>query len=103
MPQQRRVRSLPLAPVRLSDRSRLRNRHRHPETVKRESVSLGLQVIGIDPGLSGALALVGSRGLEACVDMPVMDRGSGSGAVKHQVNGAALAQLLKEWTSGHDN
>jgi len=47
--------------------------------------------------------MVGFRGLEACADMPIMDRGAGVGVVKHQVNGAALAKLLQEWTSGRDN
>lgn len=61
-----------------------------------------MQIIGIDPGLSGALAMVGPRGLEAVADMPIMTRGNGKAKVKHQVNAAALAQLLREWTNGHD-
>lgn len=78
-----------------------------------------MKVIGIDPGLSGALALVGSRGLEAVADMPIMQRGVSRRTIRvrrkgqepeerkveitvNQVNGAALIQLLKEWTSGHD-
>lgn len=63
---------------------------------------MGLYVIGIDPGLSGALALVGPQGLQAVVDMPVMQRAMAAGKVKNQVNGAAVAQLLKEWTREHD-
>lgn len=59
-------------------------------------------VIGIDPGLSGALAMVGPKGLQAVADMPTMTRGNGAAKVKNQVNAAALAQLLREWTSGHD-
>lgn len=61
-----------------------------------------MQIIGIDPGLSGALAMVGPKGLEAVADMPTMTRGNGAAKVKNQVNAAALAQLLREWTSGHD-
>lgn len=60
-------------------------------------------VIGIDPGLTGALALLNhSAELLAVADMPVMLRGSGEGAVKNQVNPSALAQILREWTAPFD-
>ena len=39
-------------------------------------------VIGIDPGLTGALAAVDHRGLQAVIDMPVMQRALGAGMVK---------------------
>lgn len=58
-------------------------------------------IIGIDLGLSGAIAKVGSHGLMDMRDLPVMPR-SASGSVKQQVNAAGLAELLKEWTNGHD-
>jgi len=61
-----------------------------------------MQIIGVDPGLSGALAMVGPRGLEAVADMPTMTRGNGEAKVKNQVNAAALAQLLREWTRDYD-
>lgn len=60
-------------------------------------------VIGIDPGLSGALSLYGSTGLQAVVDMPTMARGKGAGRVKNEVNPAALNQLLREWVNGHSD
>ena len=61
-----------------------------------------LYVIGIDPGLSGALAIIGQKGLAAVHDIPVMQRGMAAGKVKNQVNAAAVTQLLKEWTNGFD-
>ena len=63
---------------------------------------MSLHVIGIDPGLTGALAIVGPSGLEHVEDMPVMQRALAAGKVKNQVNAAAVAQLLKEWTRGYD-
>jgi len=59
-------------------------------------------VIGIDPGLTGALAAIDHRGLQKVEDMPVMQRALARGKVKNQVNGAAVTQLLKEWTHDHD-
>ncbi len=59
-------------------------------------------VIGIDPGLTGALAAVDHRGLQAVQDMPTMQRALAAGAVKNQVNAAAVASLLKEWIRDHD-
>lgn len=58
-------------------------------------------IIGIDPGLTGAIAVLGSHGLIDMQDMPVMPRSAG-GTVKQQVNAAALHTLLKEWTHDHD-
>lgn len=60
-------------------------------------------VIGIDPGLTGALALLGQDGkLLELEDMPVMARGAGNGAVKNQINSGALADMLKVWTRPYD-
>lgn len=59
-------------------------------------------VIGIDPGLTGALAAIDHHGLEKVQDMPVMQRALAAGKVKNQVNAAAVAQLLKEWTREYD-
>lgn len=51
--------------------------------------------IGIDPGLSGAIASVDERGeLQAVEDMPVMANGKGASKVKNQVNAAALRDIL---------
>lgn len=52
-------------------------------------------IIGIDPGLSGALSFIDHRGLRALVDIPIMSRG-GKGFVKNQINAAALSEALKE-------
>lgn len=58
-------------------------------------------VIGVDPGLSGALALFDGNGLSAILDIPVMAKGKGAGKVKNEINAAGLNALLKEWTNGH--
>ncbi len=58
-------------------------------------------VIGIDPGLEGALSAVSDHGLIDMQDMPVMPRSAG-GTVKQQVNAAGLYQLLRDWVNGHD-
>lgn len=60
-------------------------------------------VIGIDPGLSGAIALLDHRGHYVAVeDMPLMQRGTAKASVKNQVNVAALAELLREFARDHD-
>ena len=58
-------------------------------------------VIGIDVGLTGALASMDHNGLRQCHDMPVMIRGSGSGSVKNQIDPGALATLFREMMNGH--
>ena len=57
-------------------------------------------VISVDPGLTGALAMVGPQGLEGVIDIPTMEKSGGT--VKRQVNAAGLSALLQEWTAGHD-
>lgn len=59
-------------------------------------------VVGIDPGLTGALALLAPNGLQAIADMPVMMRGAGTGAVKNQVDSIALSELLHCWLDPFD-
>jgi len=59
-------------------------------------------IVGIDPGITGALALISHKGLQAVVDMPVMQRSKGKANVKNQVNAAALAELLREWLKDYD-
>lgn len=57
-------------------------------------------VIGIDPGLTGAIAWI--LPAETHVDdMPTMPAGV-LGTVKNQVNPAALAKMLRDITHGHD-
>lgn len=50
--------------------------------------------IGIDPGLSGAVALLdGNDKIDDLIDMPVM----ASTGKRQQVNGAELAKIIKLW------
>ena len=61
-------------------------------------------IVGIDPGLTGAIAMIGHRAelLRPIEDMPVMQRGAGAGAVKNQVHAAALAEYLRQSLEGFD-
>lgn len=56
-------------------------------------------IIAIDPGLTGALAMIDHAGLRKMADMPIMAKSSGT--VKNQVNAAGLTALLREWLSGY--
>lgn len=50
--------------------------------------------LGIDPGLTGALAILNGDGsMHSVEDLPVMMRGKGR--VKHELDPAALARLLR--------
>lgn len=53
-------------------------------------------VLGIDPGLSGALAVIRGPELLVCVDMPVEATGS-AGRVKNRVCCAQAATLVRQW------
>ena len=68
-------------------------------------------VIGIDPGITGALALLTSQGLQACVDLPTITRsskrvrakgGEMRDKVTNQVDAGTLGELLRDWTAGYD-
>lgn len=60
-------------------------------------VSMSDVIIGIDPGLTGALAFMQPNGLlEEVVDMPVMAKGKGKTRVKNQINAPALSAILQE-------
>lgn len=59
-------------------------------------------VIGIDPGISGAIALLTEQGLQACVDIPIMVRSDKGAKVKNQINGAALSDALRDLTKDFD-
>ncbi len=48
--------------------------------------------VGIDPGLSGAIALVRNGEYAEVWDMPTMGRGTGS---KQQINSAEVAKILR--------
>lgn len=53
-----------------------------------------MHYIGIDPGLTGAIALLNDKALVAVNDLPTMPVGKGEGRVKNQINAAAFHQLL---------
>jgi len=59
-----------------------------------------MTVIGIDPGLSGALAMLKTHGLAAVSDIPVAMKGTGEGKVKQEVNASGLAAILRAWVDG---
>ena len=52
-----------------------------------------MRIIGIDPGLSGAIAVLDDQKVKCIFDMPVMSEGKKN---KRQLNSALLVSLLKE-------
>ena len=50
-------------------------------------------IIGIDPGLSGAIAVLEDKKVKELFDMPVMADGKKN---KRQLNSAHLVKLIKE-------
>jgi crossover junction endodeoxyribonuclease RuvC len=52
-----------------------------------------MRIIGIDPGLSGGIAILEDNKVKEMFDMPVMPDGKKN---KRQLNSALLAQLVKE-------
>ena len=59
-------------------------------------------VLGVDPGLTGAMALMSGRGLVSVTDLPVMMRGAGTGSVKNQIDGTALYTTMRELLAPYD-
>jgi len=60
-----------------------------------------LITVGIDPGLTGAIAFVDSRGTCSIEDMPTVEL-PGDGLVTRRVDGLKLAQLLRQFVpAGH--
>lgn len=57
--------------------------------------------IGIDPGLTGAVAFVDSRGSCVVEDLPTVDL-PGNGMVKRRIDGRALADLLRRHVPAAD-
>ncbi len=57
-------------------------------------------IIGIDPGLSGALAFLEGKKVLKVIDMPVMSDGKKN---KKQLNSALLASFIKENIKDHAN
>ena len=52
-----------------------------------------MKIIGIDPGLSGAIAILKNNKVMNIMDMPVMSEGKKN---KRQLNSALLVSLIKE-------
>ena len=52
-----------------------------------------MRIIGIDPGLSGGIAILEDNKIKEIFDMPVMSDGKKN---KRQLNSALLAQLIKD-------
>tara|TARA_B100001173_G_scaffold301392_1_gene301910 strand:+ start:354 stop:845 length:492 start_codon:yes stop_codon:yes gene_type:complete len=58
-----------------------------------------MKIIGIDPGLSGAIAILENNKVIKIFDMPVMSEGKKN---KRQLNSAQLVKLLSEYTLDTD-
>ena len=58
-----------------------------------------MKIIGIDPGLSGAIAVVQNNKVLAIYDMPVMAEGKKN---KKQLNSAQLVNIIRENTENED-
>ncbi len=60
-------------------------------------------VLGIDPGLTGAVALLCSRrGLLEVADLPTEANGTKSGSMQRWLAAAPLASIFTEWRARHD-
>ena len=58
-----------------------------------------MKIIGIDPGLSGAIAVLEDNKVLGIYDMPVMAEGKKR---KRQLNSAQLVSIIKQHTSNND-
>ena len=56
-------------------------------------------IIGIDPGLSGAIAILKNDKVIKLIEMPVMAEGKKN---KRQLNNAQLANILREIIKNHE-
>ena len=56
-------------------------------------------IYGIDPGISGAIAIFKNNKFVEVLDMPTMIDGKKN---KRQVNGAQFAHIIKEYSNGYD-
>lgn len=54
-----------------------------------------MMILGIDPGVTGAIAITVNGRLHDVRDIPV--RQEGSGTVKRRVDSAGLASIIREW------
>ena len=57
-------------------------------------------VIGIDPGITGALAMVGTAGLLRVDDMPTYEK-PGTTKVRREICGDGLSELLSKYMWGY--
>ena len=58
-----------------------------------------MRVIGIDPGLSGAIAVLKDKKIQEIFDVPVMPEGKKN---KRQLNSAQLVKLIKDIISDNE-
>ena len=58
-----------------------------------------MKIIGIDPGLSGAIAIMQEKKVINLVDMPIMSEGKKN---KRQLNSAQLVRIIKENIENND-
>ena len=58
-----------------------------------------MKIIGIDPGLSGAIAILDNNKVLKIYDMPVMSEGKKN---KRQLNSAQLVNIIKENINSHE-
>lgn len=62
-----------------------------------------MKIIGCDPGLTGALALIDTEaGLLDVVDVPTCENGLASGSMKRWVDEHVLQAVLADWSAKHD-
>ena len=59
-----------------------------------------MRVIGIDPGLSGAIAVLDGKKVLGLFDMPVMSEGKKN---KRQLNSAQLVNIIKEFMNNKED
>ncbi|NDA22185.1 MAG: crossover junction endodeoxyribonuclease [Proteobacteria bacterium] len=59
-----------------------------------------MNLVGIDPGISGAISILREGNISMVVDMPTMTEGTKS---KKQINAAELANILTKENISHDD
>ena len=59
-----------------------------------------MRIIGVDPGLSGAIAILEDNRVKEIFDMPVMSDGKKN---KRQLNSAQLVKILKDNIKDHQD
>ncbi len=59
-------------------------------------------VIGCDPGLTGAISLIGHGRLLECADLPTCGNGTASGSMKSWIDVPLLWNLLADWSARYD-